>query len=82
MTLQEKLDARREVGVAKFPADIVETMDRGHRDLRESGIMETALKVGQTAPSFSLKNQDGELIDSAKLLEKGSLVVTFYRGFW
>ncbi|MGR0278397.1 peroxiredoxin-like family protein [Marinomonas dokdonensis] len=41
-----------------------------------------ALKVAQTAPDFALPNQEGEAINLSKLLEKGSVVVSFYRGSW
>lgn len=40
------------------------------------------LPVGSIAPSFSAKDQYGKIISSEKLLEKGPLVVLFYRGYW
>jgi hypothetical protein len=82
MLLQQKLDERREAGKAKYGDEIAELMARGNRELQDSGIMETTLNVGDIAPSFSLKNQKGEVIESTKLLAKGALVLTFYRGFW
>ena len=41
-----------------------------------------ALAVGQMAPDFSLPNQEGESVSLSKLLEKGPVVVSFYRGSW
>ena len=41
-----------------------------------------ALKVGQKVPSFKLPSAKGELVSSDELLEKGPVVVTFYRGSW
>ena len=40
------------------------------------------LKVGDIAPMFSAKNQDGKEIELKKLLKKGDVVVLFYRGQW
>ncbi len=40
------------------------------------------LKVGDKAPIFSAKNQDGKEMDLDKLLKKGEVVVLFYRGQW
>lgn len=40
------------------------------------------LPKGSIAPSFVAKDQSGKLIKSEKLLEKGPLVVLFYRGYW
>jgi cytochrome oxidase Cu insertion factor (SCO1/SenC/PrrC family) len=82
MTLQQKLDERRTAGQAKYGDEIAELMARGNRELRDSGIMKTALNIGQVAPKFSLKNQNGEAVESTNLLGKGALVLTFYRGFW
>jgi peroxiredoxin len=39
-------------------------------------------KVGDIAPPFALRDAQGTLTSSTDLLEKGALVVTFYRGLW
>jgi peroxiredoxin len=44
--------------------------------------VEKVLKVGDRAPEFYLKNGEGMLVGSRSLLEKGPLVLTFYRGKW
>ncbi len=82
MTLQQKLDARREAGQAKYGEETAAIMARGIRELRASGILETALRVGQNAPQFSLPKQNGEILHATELLGKGPLIVTFYRGIW
>jgi peroxiredoxin len=40
------------------------------------------LTAGVNAPCFVLPDPTGNLISSAELLSKGTLVVTFYRGVW
>jgi len=40
------------------------------------------LKAGDKAPDFSGYDQTGKMIDSKKLLEKGPMVLFFYRGKW
>lgn len=40
------------------------------------------LKVGDKAPDFSGYDQTGKAVDSKKLLEKGPMVLFFYRGKW
>lgn len=40
------------------------------------------LKVGSLAPSFEAKNQEGNVVKSSDLLEKGAIVLVFYRGAW
>ena len=57
-------------------------MNRATEELRESGIMDRALNVGGKMPAFELPNTHGEMINSADLLTKGNLALSFYRGVW
>ncbi|WP_246795056.1 peroxiredoxin-like family protein [Burkholderia perseverans] len=87
MSLQDKLDAFRanfEAGGPPYhaPAHIHEPMHRATRELIESGAARQALKVGDTAPAFTLDDADGKPHASADLLAQGPLIVTFYRGVW
>jgi len=41
-----------------------------------------AIKIGQKAPGFELPNAEGKSIVLKSLLEKGPVVITFYRGNW
>lgn len=40
------------------------------------------LNVGDLAPDFKVKNQKNEEISLNELLDKGNVVITFYRGNW
>jgi peroxiredoxin len=57
-------------------------MHRATAELKASGIESTALKVGDSAPEFSLFNQDHVKVNSANLLRQGPIVVSFFRGHW
>jgi peroxiredoxin len=50
--------------------------------LKQSGIAEKSLKVGDTAPAFTLPNVQGRTVDSTRLLKNGPLAISFYRGSW
>lgn len=82
MSLAEKLTEIKEASAEKTPPEIAEKMHRAIEELRDSGIMDRALNVGDKMPSFSLPNTNGEIISSDDLLKNGNLVVTFYRGVW
>ena len=43
---------------------------------------ENAIKIKQKAPNFELPNAEGNSISLDVLLEKGPVVITFYRGNW
>lgn len=85
-SLPERLAAFRETfeGTLRslYLFGIVESFDRAKEELIASGAAGRALKQGDRAPEFRLKDVDGKEISSRELLAKGPLVVTFYRGFW
>ncbi|KPU58778.1 redoxin family protein [Pseudomonas fluorescens] len=87
MSLQAKLDTFKadfKAGKPPYnaPADIHPVMERATAELIASGAANKALKVGDKAPLFTLKDPDGHPLSSADLLAKGPLVLTFYRGVW
>lgn len=82
MTLQQQLDAFKAQFINNAPEEAKTIMNRATQDLFESGILENTPKVGDILPGFSLKNQDGETIQSDDLLQKGPLVISFFRGVW
>jgi peroxiredoxin len=87
MSLQAKLDAFKadfEAGKPPYnvPPSVIETMHRATAELIASGLASRAKKAGDVAPSFSLKDGDGNVVSSEELLKKGPLIVSFYRGVW
>ncbi|TXM73798.1 AhpC/TSA family protein [Methylobacterium sp. WL12] len=87
MTLQSKLDAFKadfEAGKPPYnvPPSVILTMHRATAELIASGAATRALKAGDRAPTFTLADPEGQLVSSATLLERGPLVISFYRGVW
>jgi len=76
-SLAEKLAARRikdPVWKARYDGLV--------RHLKETGVGQGALQAGDMCPDFMLANAQGELVSSAELLQRGPLVLSFYRGKW
>lgn len=87
MPLQAKLDAFKtdfEAGKPPYnvPPSVIETMHRATAELIASGAAGHALKAGDQAPTFTLRDPDGKPVSSAELLAHGPLVISFYRGVW
>lgn len=82
MSLKDKLEELKKGFMAQVPAEVAEKMGKATNDLRDSGILDRALKVGSKIPSFTLENQSGASISSDELLKKGPLVLSYYRGKW
>lgn len=82
MTFAKKSDDLHrdtEASSSEFPLTVVA---RERENLSRSGILSRSLKVGDVAPTFSLPNAVGDLVDLEVLLEQGPVVITFYRGRW
>ena len=57
---------------------IADDMER----VRASGTVDGALKVGQSAPDFTLPDAFGNQVSLGNLLTRGPVVISFYRGEW
>jgi hypothetical protein len=82
MSLHEKLKRHRIKFEEHAKPEILEVMRRAKDDLRNSGILDRALKVGDNAPEFELENAVGDMIRSKDILSDRLIVLTFYRGTW
>ena len=82
MSLADKLAEIREGAKKRIPEELRAIMKRATDELAGSGILDSVYKEGDTIPPFELANLKGDLISSEDLLQRGPLVMTFYRGVW
>jgi hypothetical protein len=82
MTLKQKIEAYKEGFKEKAPQAAQEIMRRATNDLQNSPQMINTIKVGDMAPDFSLKNTANNDIVLSDLLDRGPVVLSFYRGRW
>lgn len=82
MTLKERLDAYKAVPNPNIRPEFRPIIGRTLSDLIASGQAQRSLQAGVRAPDFTLDDQDGMPMALSDLLEKGPLVVSFYRGVW
>ena len=79
-TLQQKLDARSQEAAAKGDPAVRAEFAKGIQAVVESGIINRAIKVGDTAPDFNLKDQDQK---DVKLSDyRGKVVMVDFWGDW
>jgi cytochrome oxidase Cu insertion factor (SCO1/SenC/PrrC family) len=82
MSLKDKLDKLKESFKTRAPQEAQEIMHRATEDLKNSGIMDHVVKIGDKAPDFTLKDTQGREVSLSTLLGDGPVVLTFYRGIW
>lgn len=85
-SLEEALESTRDFWMAPdtgaMPKGFVEALNRSLSELVQTGLDTQSVRVGQLFPDFELPDHNGQTVRSSELLEKGPLVVTFYRGGW
>jgi hypothetical protein len=64
------------------PREAIDTMHRATAEFNASGLADKTLKVGDRAPDFILFNQDRLEVTSSELLRQGSVIASFFRGYW
>ena len=63
-----------------LPIAAAELGPKDRRDLKPTEI--DRVKVGQSAPDFSLEDTDGKAISLSDFRGKKSVILVFYRGYW
>ena len=82
MSLQDQLDAFKAQFKTQAPDGAFDAFARSTQELIDSGQAERAVKAGDTAPDFTLTDQDGKPVSLKEMLTEGPVVLSFYRGVW
>lgn len=82
MSLNEQLEQMREASWGRWSEEKRALLYRVRDEIANSGLIERARAVGESAPEFELPDAHGARIRSAELLRRGPLVISFYRGHW
>ena len=81
-TLGEQLDARKNRFLEMAPPERIEAVTTAIAEIATSGILERAIKKGDRAPDFTLPNAIRETVSLYAELEKGPVILAWYRGSW
>lgn len=80
--LDALLEVRRKASDAKSSDEKKKIYAEGIEDVKNSGILDKALNVGDKAPNFTLKNALNKPVSLYDELKNGPVVLTWYRGGW
>ncbi len=80
--LDRQLAERKAAFQEQAPPETAEAFEKGIRDAGESEVMQTALRVGDRAPDFTLPNAEFRKVTLSDLLEHGPVVIVWHRGGW
>ena len=80
--VRKELEEFREKSSRNAPPDRIRAYEQGIEEVRKSGVIDKALKVGDRAPDFELPDASGKKVKLSELIARGPVVVTWYRGGW
>jgi peroxiredoxin len=82
MKLQEKFQHIQQGMVQQVPENILNAFAQSLGELMEQNLEAHALKVGDTAPDFTLPSSNGKQTSLYEVLKENSVVLSFFRGNW
>jgi peroxiredoxin len=83
MSLATELELVAAALAARRGTDARRAVEEQLTQLRETGLAQQALRVGELAPDFDLPDvATGRTVSLTRLLDHGPTVVNFVRGFW
>lgn len=80
--LKQRLEERRALAERYTPPEVLALYQKAIDEVRDSGLAERVLRIGQRAPEFDLPDENEKRISSVTLLPGGPLIVCFFRGRW
>lgn len=81
-TLREQLEAKKTAFNKNADEKKRIAYEDGIKAVKESGILDSALNVGDKAPNFQLPNATGTEVSLEEKLKDGPVILTWYRGGW
>jgi peroxiredoxin len=80
--MKAELDACRRAFEASTPPGIVAALEGSVAELVQTGLVRQAVKAGERAPLFRLWSNTGDFVALAEAIDRGPVVVSFFRGSW
>jgi len=82
MNLKNELLATRKTFIESIPSEALDIIVETDKELLATHLSENALSVGDSIPNIVLPNAKNEEVSLSSYLEKGPIVLSFYRGGW
>ena len=82
MNLQNELLAKRNEFAENVPKEQWDIMVNSTEQLMKEHLSDNVLKVGDYIDDFNLPDALGNKVSLSSLLQKGKVVLSFYRGGW
>ncbi|CAM4420842.1 MULTISPECIES: peroxiredoxin-like family protein [Zobellia] len=82
MRLGKQLKQMKEASIERMPQSIIQIFENSIEEIKNNGLKEKALKIGEQIPDLPLTSIDGETVLLSELQKADYLILNFYRGGW
>lgn len=82
MTLRQQLQEKAAESKKSLPPEMQQRFEQGIKDVRKTGIEDSAKNVGDKAVDAALMSWSGEQVKLSDMWADGPVVLTWYRGGW
>jgi peroxiredoxin len=82
LSLADRLEQAKREWRSRVTPQLADALEALVRHLKTSELTAASLKANDPMPDFELPNSDGRIISSRELMERGPLVVSYFRGDW
>ncbi len=82
MNLTKELQAKKTMSAENVPKEKWDIMVHSTEQLIKEHLSGNALKIGDNMIDFSLPDALGNTVSLSSLLQKGKVIISFYRGGW
>ena len=80
--LNQQIEELNENLAVQLSTEILEVLGQSIQDLKSKNIEENCIGIGDLFPDFNLPNSNIEIVRLKELLQKGKVIVAFFRGSW
>ena len=80
--LNDKLQLIQKEMAQNIPVDILNAFGQSLHELIEQNLEDSALKVGDIAPDFTLPDAEGLPVSLYDTLQHNAVIISFFRGNW
>lgn len=82
MSLADRLEHAKREWRSRLTPELADALESLVKRLETSEVTAASLKAYDTLPDFELPDSEGQIVSSRELLERGPLVVSYFRGDW
>ena len=81
-TLAQQIDELNQNLAQQVPTEILTSFSQSIADIKKLQLEDNCIQLGEIFPNFKLQNTTNQVVELNDLLQKGPVIISFFRGSW